>query len=384
MGGFEQLFDAGRAVTPPLQAEDLAGIPGKRGVFLLVASDGRPILLTTAADIRSRLRSRLTSPEEGTRQKAADLREITAHVYWRICHSSFQTDWQFLELAGAIWPKTYTSLLSHPPAWFVGVNPEEEFPQFVKTQEIGQPGQQVGPFPDRSSAERFIDALTDSFDLCRYYSILRQAPHGVPCPYKQMGRSPAPCDGSIPMSVYRDMIRSACGFAAGDRGPLEQSLSSQMQQAAAALQFERAGTFKARLGRLKDFDAPQYAFVREAGAFRFVIVQSGPTSHQACTFVCDRGLIAQGPVLEYPPSEESLRAVLAACDELSARHGQLTLLDRQRMGLVTAYLFCGPAKRGLLVRRDDIPDPAALRHAIEAAAEDLKLRVPVRRRKEDG
>ena len=52
------MFDGRLDVAAPLSDEQLREIPTKRGVFLLTAEDERPILLTTAASIRSRLRGR--------------------------------------------------------------------------------------------------------------------------------------------------------------------------------------------------------------------------------------------------------------------------------------------------------------------------------------
>ena len=136
MGGLEYFFHGFVDVEAPLDAAVLKGIPAKRGVFLLAAAGDRPVLLTTAADIRGRLRFRLSAEEEGRRTKTADLREITTRVYWRLAYSAFETDWRFLELARAIWPDTYPALLSFQPAWFVAVDPQEPFPQFLRTRDV--------------------------------------------------------------------------------------------------------------------------------------------------------------------------------------------------------------------------------------------------------
>jgi excinuclease UvrABC nuclease subunit len=383
-GDIDIRFDGSLAVTPPLDEAALRSIPAKRGVFLLSAADGRPILLTTAADMRGRLRFRLApSDDEAARTRTADLREITAVIRWKLAHSPFETDWRFFELAREIFPAAYSKLIAHKPAWFIRVDASEAFPRFSPTQDVrpGEGGQvqQFGPLPSRASADRFIDALTDAFDLCRYYNILRQAPHGTPCPYKQMGRSPAACDGSIPMEQYRDMIRTAAGFAGGQREAHRQRLAEQMRSAAAAMEFERAGTLKSRLERLGDFGAPQFAFVRPLAANRFVIVQAGPSGHQLSTFCCDRGAMTAGPVLEVPLEEAALQGVLEACDALATEHNTLTLADRQRLGLVTDYLFAAPQKRGLILWRDDLPGPDALREAIAPLVEALGVR-PLKRR----
>ncbi len=378
MGGFDQLFDSGVAVHPPLDEAVLKSIPAKRGVFVLLAEDGRPILLTVAADIRARLRHRLTAPEADQCRKTADLREITAAVHWRLTHSRFETDWRFLEIARVVWPDTYESLLPRRPAWMVSIDLDEQFPHFAVVSAALSRGAQFGPFASRRAADRYIEILADAFDLCRCVSILRQSPHGAACAYKQMGRCAAPCDGSGSMADYRALLARAVEFVAGRRDAQRQRLAGQMRAAAAAMAYERAATVKSRLARLAEFDAPRFAEARTLDAFRFVIVQPGPSFHQASTFICDRGAIAAGPVLEFPPTERRADRVLAAVDRQAAGHAAICAEDRLRMGLLAGHLFADRTDRGLLFRRDEI-DSAGLCAAIVEAAGAMKLRAPKRR-----
>ena len=56
------MFDAALEVGPGFGDPQLGAIPAKRGVLALLGDGDQPILLLTAADIRSRLRSRLSEP----------------------------------------------------------------------------------------------------------------------------------------------------------------------------------------------------------------------------------------------------------------------------------------------------------------------------------
>ena len=71
----DRFFDGVCQVQPPVAEEQLAVIPPKRGVALLLAQGGRPIVLLPAADLRSRVRLRLQEPLSDQRTKTADLRE---------------------------------------------------------------------------------------------------------------------------------------------------------------------------------------------------------------------------------------------------------------------------------------------------------------------
>jgi len=379
MASIAKRFDCCVPVSSPLGPEALEAIPAKRGVFALLAGDDRPILLTTAADIRARLRHRLTAPEDGGRRKTADLRAITAAVCWQLTYSRFETDWRFFELARAIWPETYTQLLPRRSVWFVAARADGALPHLAVVREGETGADAVGPFLGRRSAGQFAEALADAFDLCRCYAGGRKRPEPGTCAYKEMGRCAAPCDGSASMDACRRTLAEAMRFAAGDRAPARQRLAAGMREAAAAMDYERAAVLKARLARLAQFDSPRFADVRDTRALRLVGLQRGPTFREMRAFVCDRGALAEAGTLGYPPVEAELTAVLDACDALSAGHGETTPADRRRLALVSAYLLSGKPDRGLWFRRDEVT-AAGLTEAIEAATEALKVRRPARRR----
>ena len=50
--------DGRHDVDPPLSDEELSRIPARRGVMALLGPGGETVLLTTAADIRSPVRTR--------------------------------------------------------------------------------------------------------------------------------------------------------------------------------------------------------------------------------------------------------------------------------------------------------------------------------------
>ena len=98
------------------------------------------------------------------------------------------------------------------PAWFVHVDPDANFPRYVKTTDLAaRTGVYLGPLEDKHAAARLIQLAEDAFDLCRYYNILVESPHAKACAYKEMGKCPAPCDGSISMDAVPPARRAgAC------------------------------------------------------------------------------------------------------------------------------------------------------------------------------
>src|SRR5687767_15253737 len=93
------------------------------------------------------------------------------------------------------------------PAWFVHVNPGTTFPRYTKTIDpTGQTGVYFGPLEDKHAAHRLVHLAEAAFDLCRDYSILTQSPSGGPCAWRQMNKCVGPCDGTISLDAYRQVV----------------------------------------------------------------------------------------------------------------------------------------------------------------------------------
>jgi len=381
MAEWNKSFDEQLAVEPPLTDEQLARIPAKRGVFALLAEQDRPVVILTAADMRARLRNRLAEPLDRRRRKTVDLREITRTVVWKLTTSHFETDLAFLEASRRMWPDSYAELLAWKPPWLVHVDVEAEYPHFFRTRDPAAAGRAFGPFPDGRSATHFVAAIQEVFDLCRDYSCLRQSPDAAPCAYAQMGRCLSPCDGTISMEAYRQVVAEAASFAAGRRERLRRELSRRMSQASADLRFEKAAAIKARIQRLAEFDKHAYRFVRPLGEFHYILVQSGGSARKLKVFLASRCLLRSAGTLDYPPRPARLRACLERMSALAARPVACGRLESLRMGLVANYLFSSPGRRGLIVHWHGALTADDLAESIEAARDDLKVSPPRPRKK---
>lgn len=375
-GAFGGMFDGRLEVQPPLRQEQLVQIPARRGVFLLAAGGEQPILMATAANLRARLGGRLEELDPRQTKRSADLRAVTRAVYWKLASSHFEMDWAYLELARSIWPRAYAKLLSWRPAWFVHADPGEEHPHFARTRDVfASSGRYFGPFDSGRSAQRFIEAIQDAFDLCRDVQCLRRSPHAERCAYGQMGRCLCPCDGGVSLAGYRAAFAEAASFAGGRRRSCLEHLAERMRAAAARLRFEEAAGLKARLERLAELDSPAYRHVGPAEDFRLVLFQRSGSRRRIKVFLVDRGsILAAGPI-DYPLArgqvqrrlERMARFVAGGADRPSAP------ADRWRIGLVAKTLFSSERQKGLILRWHEGMTAEEASSAIDAAAATLGL-----------
>ncbi len=377
MADWKQILDSQLELTQPVSADGLGKIPAKRGIILLQGQAGEPVQLLTSANLRNTVATRLTQPDESGPTRRADLGSIVGSVRWKLTCSWFETDLVYKDLVCKIWSGSFTQLLGYKPAWFVHVDPAEKFPHFYTVRNTGEnPGQDFGPFTSGKSAQRFIESLTDGFDLCRHYQCLRRSPNAQPCVYAEMGRCLVPCAGRITMDQYRNVVVEASQFASGIRAGKLENLRSQMSAAAGDKLYERAAQIKARGERLDNLSAPEFKFVARGDEFRFIFIQRGPNRSQAKVFFADRWQCREIGILGYPLAPGRLDEILSQISGFANADQPLPVGDKWHIALIAHYLYYSKARRGLIVRFRDGMDASALASAVQGCKEQLALREP--------
>ncbi len=315
-------------------------VPASAAVVVFESAD-RAVLIATTADARSLVRRRLRSAEEsdeivaGASGPVADLRPVTERVSVVAVGSAFEAEWVYLSLARRLMPEVYRAVAERWRAWFVHVDPAAEYPRFSKSQLSGADEGRVGlvaarsastavnanvagldgggesgsgllfgPLSDKDAAGRFIEAIVDGFDLCRFHHLLQQSPNASACAYKEIGRCASPCDGSETMSSYRTRVTGSVawmqdgevefdateGEACVDKHValpvLVEGLRACMAKEAAAGEFERAAAVRDRIARLETLEHKRFVGVRELRDCRWLIVPPPAANGLLRAFVC--------------------------------------------------------------------------------------------------
>ena len=332
--------------------------PPKWAVCLLESADGAPVQLLSVKNLRYCLRRRLGEPEadEGPTRRI-DYRQIVRRARWRRVDSEFEADLIYLEAARRLFPDTYRSMTGYRPAWFVHVNPDTAFPRFIKTADLNlSTGTYLGPLDSKGDAAKLIEQTQDLFDLCRFYSILVQAPDGPACAYKEMGKCPAPCDGSISMESYRQAVRWAAE-SVPNPAPLLADTTGRMRSAAAALNFEAAGRVKKYVEEIERLNDRKFRHVRPLEQFRWLSLQAGPREGTAKVFLITPQEVREVAGLLDEPAKASdlLRHVLDSAGEPS-RQG----VDAERVSAVSHHLF-KPKSAGVYLRLEEVEERSLAR-----------------------
>ena len=335
----------------------LKRVPARWVVYLLADEADRPVQLLCVKNLRYSLKRRLGGDEQVGPSRRVNYRDIVRRIHWRRVDSAFEADWLYYEAARVLFPQTYAGMVGFRPAWFVHVNPETEFPRYTKTTElVRQTGILFGPVEDKHAASKLVQLVEDAFDLCRYHHILIESPRALPCAYKEMGKCPAPCDGSISMNAYRQLVQHSANVL---RDPTEfvREQERRMQAAATELRFETAGKIKQFVAQLKQLGKGALRHVRRLEDFAFVSIQRGPRPASAKVFLITPGGIEEvlGLIGETISPGQVLRVALERAAERERAVADATAAER--LGVAAHHLFSGKAG-GVLLSLETLDEKA--------------------------
>jgi excinuclease UvrABC nuclease subunit len=319
------------------------------------------VQLLCVKNLRYSLRHRLTNATDAGPSRRVNYRELVRRVRWRRVHSAFEADWIYWEIARHVFPESYRGMIGFRPAWFIHVDAEQAFPRWIKTIDLSKPGTLIGPVEDKHAAARLIELIEDWFDLCRYYRILVEAPHGLACAYKEMGKCPAPCDGSISMEQYRQMVAWSAKVIV-DPAEFIRNHQRRMQTAAIELRFETAGKIKAFVEQLGQLGKGPFRHARRLADFRYLSFQHGPKRGKAKLFLVTPGGIEElaGLIAEPARPGEIMRLALERSAEREYS-GEMTTVDAERVGVVAHHLFSAKSSHGVFLPIEQIDEKSIVR-----------------------
>ncbi len=130
---------------------------------------------------------------------------------------------------------------------FILLRADHEFPRITKHRGARRAkGNYYGPFASAGSVNTTINALQKLF-LLRSCTDSFFSRRDRPCLLYQIKRCSAPCVGRIDMAAYAELVGEAKDFLGGKSSAVQKKIEAQMQEAAEALDFERAAMLRDRL-----------------------------------------------------------------------------------------------------------------------------------------
>jgi excinuclease UvrABC nuclease subunit len=354
---FERLFSDRLTLPPPDRPLDRLALPAHGAVYALTDEHGRLIQTIGAHSLRRSVTHRLAPPVEGG-GKRADLRAVAHTVWWQPTYSSFETSFVYLNIARQLLGPDYRKQLAFGPVWSARIEPGAAFPRWTpQTRPFGAGVIAAGPFDSRKRCARFIETLEDLFDLCRYHEVLERAPRGQRCAYYDMGKCPAPCDGTIDLDTYRAMLAESIRFATYSGTEYVTDARARMEAAARELDFERAQQLKAKLERAEQSRKMEGRLALSPNSLRCLIVCRGARQSLVRPFFFDRGRIEPVGDVRLDAVEKAVKTW--ANRTWSSDKGAETddAYRTECLWLVCHFLAKGEQKSGVYLNADALRDP---------------------------
>ncbi|WP_244670617.1 excinuclease ABC subunit UvrC, partial [Rhodoplanes elegans] len=222
--------------------------PAAPGVYRMIGAGGEVLYVGKAKDIRRRVVS-YTRP---TGLSARIARMIAATVAMEFVSTATETEALLLE----------ANLIKRlRPRFNVLLRDDKSFP-YILIAEDGLPaqickhrgarnrkGEYFGPFAAVNAVNRTITALQRAF-LLRSCTDAVYESRTRPCLLHQIKRCAAPCTGEIAPDAYGVLVGEAKAFLSGKSRAVKEELATEMEAAAADLDFERAAVLRDRLAAM--------------------------------------------------------------------------------------------------------------------------------------
>jgi excinuclease ABC subunit C len=248
----EARIGAGRGVI----LEFAKHAPQGPGVYRMIGAAAEVLYVGKAKNIRKRLRSYARPTGDVTR--IARMVAITASI--EFVTTATETEALLLEanLIKRLRPRFNVLLRDDKSFPYILISKDERRPaQILKHRGArNRNGDYFGPFAAVNAVNRTITALERAF-LIRSCSDAVFDSRTRPCLLYQIKRCSGPCTHEISRPDYDELVREAKSFLSGKSRAVKEDLAREMDQAAEALDFERAAVLRDRLAALSAVQAHQ-------------------------------------------------------------------------------------------------------------------------------
>ena len=264
----------------------LRGIPTSSGVYIMKNTDGIPLYIGKARNLRSRLRSYFRP--SGLSHRIHTVMQQVESIETIITKS--ETEALLLEnnLIKENKPFYNINLKDDKSYPYIRLHDEHEFPKlsFYRGNRK-EPGRYFGPFSSASAVRDTLSQIQKVFPIrqCRDSFFQHRS---RPCLQYQIDRCTAPCVGLIDRTAYMEDVEQVVYFLTGKSQDLNQSLMKKMEDAASKLEFEQAANYRDRISAIQrlreiqsveggttDFDVIAAVYLNGILCVQLVIFRSG-------------------------------------------------------------------------------------------------------------
>ena len=223
----------------------LETMPLSPGVYRMLDAKGEALYVGKARS----LKKRVTAYTQPVRLPERLRRMVMETVAMEIVTTHTEAEALLLEanLIKRLKPRYNIVLRDDKSYPWLMLTEDHAFPQIAKHRGArARKGSYYGPFASAWAVNQTVTAMQRVF-LLRSCADTVFSMRSRPCLLYQIKRCSAPCVGRIDEAAYRGLVEQAKAFLSGKGAAVQQALAAEMEQAAEALEFERAAFIRDRI-----------------------------------------------------------------------------------------------------------------------------------------
>ncbi len=292
-------------MTNSLILEQLKQLPTAPGVYLMKDAAGNIIYVGKAANLSKRVRSYFTSGQKLS-AKAQRMVSRVRDIDFFVTSSEQEALILELNLIKRHRPRYNVSLKDDKTFPYLKIDIDNDWPRVYVTRRLEQNGgRYFGPFASARSVRQTLKVLKEIFPFrsCTR-NITGSAPR--PCLQHHIRHCLGPCIGAVSKDEYAEVIRQIVLFLEGKQEKVIRELEGRMEEAARALDFEKAALLRDRIRAVKQVIEGQRLATRVRGEQDVIaFVQDKGRAYAQVFFVRSGRLVGRESfILEGTRSEE--------------------------------------------------------------------------------
>ena len=233
-------------MTPRIKAV-LATLPDKPGVYLMKDSAGRVLYVGKAQSLRSRVRQYWQAGRSTAPLRIESAIGQVADVETTMTDTVSEALLLEANLVKRYQPRFNVRLKDDKSYPFIKVTLGDDFPLIERTRKLPKDGSRYfGPYASASSVDESMNLIRRIFPFRTCTIEIKEGERALerPCLLYHIKRCQGPCIEAVSKEEYAADIEQVMLFLEGHQEQVTEALREDMEDAAEALQFERAAALR--------------------------------------------------------------------------------------------------------------------------------------------
>jgi DNA polymerase III subunit epsilon len=234
-----------------IRTDVLPGLPDRPGVYTFKRRNGEVLYVGKAKSLSGRVRSYFSAIDSHPERLRRLVRDVRV-VEWEETGSELAALLLESRRIKVLQPRFNRAQRRYRDYPFLRLDTRHGYPSLSFVHTIAADGAEYyGPLGRRGRAEEIVEIVDQHFGLrkCDLSTWRSAAAHRQACLYHELERCLAPCLGERD-TIYGAEVEQVRAFLRGDGTEVLAGIQRAMREAAAALEFERAGELRDRHRRL--------------------------------------------------------------------------------------------------------------------------------------